>query len=621
MTAPHRVLLPVYFLAGCVYVFHASIVVDGERYFTLWDDAMISMRYAANLEAAGELAWNLGEPPVQGFSNPGVVAVMAALHALPLAPAHVALGFQLLSLLVLLAIAVLVYRLTPLLFDCGPGFAAAAMIAVALHGGFNLWTLQGADFGVLALLLLLALERLLSGLRTRDAWPRSVFALLALGVVVRLDFVLVYVAFLVAALLLDKPRWRVFLGGAALLAAVVAALTIWSQLVFGDPLPNTFYLKTTGLPRGLMLRAGLRDLVARGGLLTLPWLLLVAGTLYAGHRRDRRVLFVAGLAALPILYNVWIGGDWYPRHPSRFLVPAMPLVVILGVGSCVTLVRLLRRRGIPLADRPLAGWRPLALGVLASLALNTPASVIEWWTLGARGTMLRSLNAYALEIGIYLREQTAPETRVAFQLGGIPAYFSGRPGIDVWGRSDRHIARLEASKFFPGHSKFDWTYVLRDRRPDVILAIPNVLTPAQTERLLADYVKAESPGGSSFYLRKASRHLLLDPAVTLSSIDPAELPAHRVGPKPRFQDPRAIQRLLHHRRSPRPSRRRRLAGQDPQPRQVDLRLPPDRVPVDRRPVHGDPHPGLSRSPLPGPDPHARAPARRSAAHGAPLGRL
>jgi hypothetical protein len=89
------------------YIFRTSFEVDGQRIWCLWDDAMISMRYAENLVQGHGLVWNPGETPVQGYSNLGVTLVMAAVHLLPLSKLHSSLVFQLINLVSLLAIAVL----------------------------------------------------------------------------------------------------------------------------------------------------------------------------------------------------------------------------------------------------------------------------------------------------------------------------------------------------------------------------------------------------------------------------------------------------------------------------------------------------------------------------------
>jgi outer membrane cobalamin receptor len=51
-------------VAYAVYVFalfwRSSAVIDGERYFALGDDAMISMRYARNFAHGHGLVWNVG---------------------------------------------------------------------------------------------------------------------------------------------------------------------------------------------------------------------------------------------------------------------------------------------------------------------------------------------------------------------------------------------------------------------------------------------------------------------------------------------------------------------------------------------------------------------------------
>ena len=75
------------------YILATSFVIDGTRYYVLFDDAMISMRYAYNLAHGNGLVWNIGER-VQGFTNPLWVFYMALLHLLPLPPAQMSLPVQ-----------------------------------------------------------------------------------------------------------------------------------------------------------------------------------------------------------------------------------------------------------------------------------------------------------------------------------------------------------------------------------------------------------------------------------------------------------------------------------------------------------------------------------------------
>ena len=70
------------------YILATSFVIDGTRYYILFDDAMISMRYAYNLAHGNGLVWNIGER-VQGFTNPA----LGLLHG-PAAPAAAACGLR-----------------------------------------------------------------------------------------------------------------------------------------------------------------------------------------------------------------------------------------------------------------------------------------------------------------------------------------------------------------------------------------------------------------------------------------------------------------------------------------------------------------------------------------------
>ena len=59
----------------------SAVGLDGAQVFTLFDDGMISMRYARMLVEGFGLVWNPGEY-VEGYTNPLWTLVMAAVIAL-----------------------------------------------------------------------------------------------------------------------------------------------------------------------------------------------------------------------------------------------------------------------------------------------------------------------------------------------------------------------------------------------------------------------------------------------------------------------------------------------------------------------------------------------------------
>src|ERR1035437_3825319 len=67
-----------------IFIARTAFSVQGRVCFSLFDDAMISMRYARNLAAGAGLVWNAGQPPVEVYTNFLWTVFMAALHLLPI---------------------------------------------------------------------------------------------------------------------------------------------------------------------------------------------------------------------------------------------------------------------------------------------------------------------------------------------------------------------------------------------------------------------------------------------------------------------------------------------------------------------------------------------------------
>lgn len=578
---------------GGIYVHRTSIVVAGERHFLLWDDAMISLRYARNLADGDGLVWNAGGERVQGISNPGVTLVMAAFEVLPLAPAHVALAFQLFALALLCVCLWLVARLAELLSgEAAVGLAAAC--AAALWAPFPVWGLQGADTPFATALALAPLLEIARAERAGRAWPRRTFVWLALGLLVRLDAVVTAAVIGAAGIVSRRGRPAVPFG-LALGALVLAALLGFGQLYYGDPLPNTFYLKATGTPRALVLASGLEQSLALLRGLSWPVVASMALGLLSALARGLAQRTAALFVLATLAWNLWVGGDWATGLPSRFVVPALP------VAFALVLAALWRERWVAgrlAAARVALGVAGVALAVLAS----SGQARAEWYSLGDQ-TLLKEQNRWLLGLGRYLREKTAPDTVVAFHWAGIAAYFSERPAVDVLGKSDRHIAHLVVDRFEPGHSKWDWDYVLHVQRPDVIQGMSRGL--ARRADFRAAYRRAPR---DAFFVRRGSESKLLDPELVLSDW-PATGPSSAGGASRRR--PSAPRRS---RRSS-PCGAARRSGR-PSPRAARTRGPGTRPACSRAPraarTPGSARPSASRRPAPPPSAPPRSRSRAAA---------
>jgi hypothetical protein len=491
---------------GGLYVWRTSFLLEGERVFSLWDDAMISMTYARNLAEGHGLVWNAGGEAVQGFTNLGPTLVMAAVHGLPLADGRMALAVQALTLLIWLALPLLAWRSVADLFPDAPAAPWLAAPAVAASASVGIWTLQGSDVGFVALWLMVGLTLLARRREPVARWPGALLLVIGLGPLIRPDLVLPAAVFVASAWLYPTDRRRGLVVGGLVLGAAGLAYLAFGQLVYGDPLPNTWYLKATGVPRVQLLAEGLRQL---GSLLPLLLPVLGLAALGLGLAPRSRAAWVAGAqVGVALFWTVWIGGDWTLTRGSRFLTPVLPVMLLLAAGGATRA-----------AERWLTGRPPWLRRVLPALVLipcalyaSPRAARVEFFRAGEPTLHRKELRERA-QLASYLRRHTDPDTSVGVTWAGTLVYLSRRPGMDMLGKSDRHIARLEAERHQPGHSKWDWDYVVNEARPEVIQAATRGLGKRTDFR--AAYLHVKTPGGLVFFLRRDARAKLNDPAAQL----------------------------------------------------------------------------------------------------------
>src|SRR4029077_13682341 len=83
-----------FLLYASFFIYRTSFDVDGERYFSLFDDAMISMRYARNLAHGLGLVWNPGGARVEGYTDPLWVLFMSFINSFDVADSKASLFVQ-----------------------------------------------------------------------------------------------------------------------------------------------------------------------------------------------------------------------------------------------------------------------------------------------------------------------------------------------------------------------------------------------------------------------------------------------------------------------------------------------------------------------------------------------
>ena len=144
-----------------VFILRTSFVIEGTRYFVLFEDAMISMRYARHLADGHGFVWNIGEAPIEGFTNLLWVIWMAFAHELGLSEPKISLFIMLSGVAILLTTGMLAARIAKQV-SSSPWVPVAVLAATLFDYPLVFWTLRGMEVGALTVfvyaLLWLAFE-------------------------------------------------------------------------------------------------------------------------------------------------------------------------------------------------------------------------------------------------------------------------------------------------------------------------------------------------------------------------------------------------------------------------------------------------------------------------------
>ncbi len=517
-------VLIAYALYAGAFIFKTSAVVEQSsyvpqttRYFVLFDDMMISMRYARHLAGGQGLVWNPGGPRVEGFTDPLWVGYMAVFHRLGVDAPLTSLCIQVSGAIFMLLTLLVVWRLADLLTG-DPWVGLGAAIFTAFYLPLNTWSLQGTEVSILALIVSAAAWQALRALRA-GRFSAGPYLLLGFATLIRLDMAAPFAALALFLALRDRPhRARHLLIAPLILAAFLVPQFLLRHWYFGEWLPNTYALKMEGYPLVKRITHGceitMRFLVHPGAL---PLGIFV-------FRRDRAVRLLAWLFAAQVLYNVYVGGDAWEHYggTNRYLSVAVPLWFVL-------LWALLRHvyRWLVVSARTLAaheaGFRlsPAAaragligLGAYLLVAFNYTygTGALKEWLL-IRPSLYAAENGMKVEQALLLEALTTSEATVALAGVGIVPYFAERTYIDLLGKTDPVIAHLPMDQtiipeFKPGHMKWNYAYSIGTLKPDVVLEL--WVKPEDAGPYLdADYLTIWfPPKNGNVWMRKDSPHIL-----------------------------------------------------------------------------------------------------------------
>lgn len=550
------ILLIAFTLYAAAFIMRTSFEVNGVRYFCLFDDAMISMRYAKNLAAGAGLVWNPGGERVEGFTNPLWTGFMALFHLLPIAAAKVSLGVQVSGGLCLLGTLVFLRKIAAHLLPGSTFGQFAPVFLAAFYVPLLNWSLQGMEVGLLALIVTVAFWK---AVRPPDAGtiPWSLYLLLAAGTFVRIDFTPVAIVLLGALVCRDRGNQRAhLLFGAAILGLGLVIQTALRFAYFGELLPNTYYLKMTGVPvLQRLLRGGRSFLDFASGM---TWVLFLFPFTVLFLRRHRAAVLAAVLFLVQCAYSISVGGDaweWWGGS-NRYIAIVMPCFFLL-FGLALAEWQALWAKRVR-THRPLVRGGGIAVVcvflVLSYFGMNNVrgvAGIREWLEggsylvtqgtrnpPGAQSPDIEGLvqwlivpvpleldeNIRMVHAAMLMDSLTSPEARVAVTLAGALPYFADRTYIDLLGKNDRQVARMPARatidprgavSYTPGHSKWSYAYSIGALKPDLVFQLWAHGEEARPF-LDAEY-RAEEVGGQFMFFRRDARSIRWDAVARLRS--------------------------------------------------------------------------------------------------------
>lgn len=425
-----------------------SRVIDGVRYHSIDDDMMISMTYGRNLAEGHGLIWVPGGEHVEGYTNFLWTVIMAGVHAAGAPDATAAMWMRVVSFVCLVGTFIQCVRLVRIFVPRSLVVTPLFLAAAATNNDIVTWSAWGFETSLMSLLLVTFLVAFLCN-------PRTIFGWLALALVplTRSDGLHIFAACSLIGFLFSHERKRVIVARILPAALPVAAHFIWRHKYYGDWLPNTYYLKVYLLDnvhhRGFLYARNF--LIAYSIAVT-----LACAAMVAIGRRDRRAYLFVILLLTNLLYVIQVGGDMMGAY--RFCAHMVPLLFVFGAAG---FAHVMPRNWIA---RTTWGF----VMVFATVPLIHPLDRLA--VLDGNGAVHDQM-----QVAMLIKKNALPNSSVGVIAAGVVPYFSRHPSYDLFGKADRHIARLPP---YPGsligHGKIDPEYSLNEKKPDLVVSLrPN----------------------------------------------------------------------------------------------------------------------------------------------------
>lgn len=511
---------------SAAFIYRSSFIAvdNGKRYFCLFDDAMVSMRYAWNFSHGSGLVWNQGER-IQGYTNL-LMTLLMSFATLVFDKSTAVLFIQILGVGLMLAIAYVNMKISDHIFRNEDYQRRALLRVLSFFCALSYyplvyWSLMGMETGLLTLLLLIGILAAFNytiskispllflvagcfGLAFLTRNDSAIFAIL----------VWLYIILEISKSKTVRKGLLQFVAAINLYFLFVVGQLVFQYLYYGELLPNTYTLKLTGMPILARISNGVGFVTPF--LIVTAFILILSGReLVFNFRKEKMLLF--SIVISTIVYQVYIGGD--PWNYWRIMSPSMPLLSVLfisAINAIILVVSSAQAFRVYFLRYPIFKEKHVAqiLGSLVVLLtlIGMLSANIRFLPeiLFSRKPYQTEYNQSNVNTAIVINQLTTPSATVGvFWAGSIP-YFTDKRAIDFLGKSDRYIAQLppdvsgmrswSGMRSVPGHNKYDLNYSIKTLEPTYVQGF-QWGTQDLSQWAETRYVKVEYDGVSLFLLK------------------------------------------------------------------------------------------------------------------------
>ncbi len=424
------------------------------------DDAFILFRYAENLVEHGELNWNVGENPVEGYTGITLVSLIALAMKLSISPVLAAHIIGIACYFIGAVLLILIFR----------GFNLGSVSALVLYctAPFlftHVWS--GLETTMFNTAILLAIY-------TFSIRKPAFFvgALIVLGFT-RPEGALISIILLV----LYRPISR-----RMLLAWFVPCLIyfLWRWIYYGQFLPNTFYAKFSQGGISIENIKVLREMVVT--YLPLPGLLALIFIGREHFRKHKRLVIGTAVFSLIILF-AYLSSRLMMNYSYRFFLPVY-ILSLVALGGILFRVK-------PTVKVVILTVLLVSLQTASNVDRKKMKKEIEYSS--AHFKMLKDVHIAA---GEFLRNCVPPgEWLVVHSDAGSIPYYSKLQTIDFGRLNDEYLARnvpcqtgIVNKRDLPGNGR------KRNKSSESDESRPS----KDEEALLVEYFFSRNPGAIAF---------------------------------------------------------------------------------------------------------------------------